>query len=220
MVWPGVVAIDMRSSQQATAKDSTVTETGKKPFIGARRKWLDRCAKGRGRNSVLMRGTPKNRFSLAEMRARTDCVGPEGEGVGGLGHHDAKRDKASDKRGLVPGGVRKPRTKRSRPWVPGGQGARFGPVMRPERKVSSIQPQIASADRKAVKAPCADVSAAVPWAATTPASRTGSVRRQDQMCWSPPALSGLPHAQQDQARREPPQDQRRKGCDPGVFHRA
>jgi hypothetical protein len=46
--------------------------------------------------------------------------------------------------------VPKARQKRSQPGRSGGQGRVFGPVMTPDRKASSIQPQIASADRKAM----------------------------------------------------------------------
>ena len=57
------------SAPQSVIQPRPITETGNKTFIRAMRKWLGTWDKASGINSVLIRGTPRNRFSLSETRA-------------------------------------------------------------------------------------------------------------------------------------------------------
>ena len=67
-----IIELDVISScaKHAVANERTVTESGKNAVIGPLVMWVLRCCNGSGRNSKLIRGTPKNRFSLALMRAK------------------------------------------------------------------------------------------------------------------------------------------------------
>ena len=130
---------------------------------------------------MLMRGTPKNRFSLAEIRAKNRTA--KVQRPTRLGAPSAEmRQNAKAK-------VPRSAPARARRWcrwragsVPSkrcciGRAGRcvFGPVMTPDRKASSIQPQIASAERKRDRRPRGAVVAQRAWCSprTDPAARAG-----------------------------------------------
>ena len=183
-------AATVRSSQQAAAKLRIVTERGKKPFIGARRKWLGRCESVRGRNSVLMRGTPKKRLSLAETRARKSIAKVQAA-KGFAAPHAAWISasvviaRASSCQAMVPTA----RAKRGQPCTPGGQGRAFGPVSSPERNASSIQPQTTSAETKPRYTPAADPRSNDSRAPRSPSASTGSPQMTEARCAPAPRLS-------------------------------
>ncbi len=64
------VALAAWAAHQPVASARTAIERGRRAVARALRKWLAMWASGRGRNSTLMRGAPRKRFSLAETRAR------------------------------------------------------------------------------------------------------------------------------------------------------
>ncbi len=137
-----------------------------------------------------MRGTPKNRFSLAEMRAKNRMAKVQRPNLLTMPSLIcAKTPNVAISTNSCHAMVPQARRNRSHIGAKGGQGRVFGPAMMPDRKASSIQPQMASAATKAMKAPVALPLSRLWIKAPKPPISSGRPRMTDHRCASRPSRS-------------------------------